>query len=64
MGAYQIVAQVLFNYLVIGNRTSQIDHVSIGLIVSQRSQRPQRKNYLIQLCELCVLCVLVLEGYF
>ena len=55
MGAYQIVAQVLFNYLVIGNRTSQIDHVSIGLIVSQRSQSPPRKNYLIKLCELCVL---------
>ena len=64
MGAYQMVAQALYKYLVIGNRTSQRDHVSIGLIVSQRSQSPQRKNYLIQLSELYVLCVLVLEGHF
>ena len=60
-GAYQMVAQVLYNFLVIGYRTSLRDHLSIGLIVSQR---PQRKNYLIQRCELCVLCVLVLEGHF
>ena len=64
MGAYQIVTQVLFNYLVKGNRTSQRDDFSSELIVSQRSQSPQRKNYLIQLCELCVVCVVVLECHF
>ena len=44
MSAYQIDAQVLIKYLVIWNRTSQIDHVLIGLFFSQRSLGPQRKS--------------------
>ena len=42
-GANQIDAQVLIKYLGIWNGSSQRDHVSIGLFVSQRTQSPQSK---------------------
>lgn len=43
MGVYQIDTSVLLKYLVIRNRASQRDHVSIGLFVTQRSQSRREK---------------------
>lgn len=43
-GAYQIDAQILFNYMLKSNRSSKRDHVSIVLFVSQMSLSPHRKT--------------------